>query len=127
MFRSYSGLERVLNNYTLLGNIDSVTVSGSLCIFVHIFWRVVIHFWKGQTFLKPKTNCSICTENVFGAILHLKWTPSNMCIDNISEVKQYRNSILVDMPTFLVVGKGWIDEQVWWWPCRNSIWMPPRK
>ena len=65
-----------------------------------------IHFWKAETSLKPKFPFE---RNTFwSAILDRKMETSNRCFDNISHAKQYRNSILVAMPTFLALGK-WMD------------------
>ena len=67
-----------------------------------------IHFLKAETSLKPKKMFPFERKTVWSAILDRKMDTSSSCFDNISHAKQYRNSILVAMPTFLAVGK-WMD------------------
>ena len=47
-------------------------------------------------------------KTFWSAILDRKMDTYNSCFDNISHAKQYRNSILVAMPTFLAVAK-WMN------------------
>ena len=68
-----------------------------------------IHFWKAETSLKQKKPMFPFERKTFwSAILDRKMDKYNSCFDNISHAKQYTNSILVAMPTFLAVGK-WMD------------------
>ena len=70
-----------------------------------------IHFWKAQTFLKPKTNVSIWTETFFGPRYGVQNGHHLISVfDNIFQTKQYTNVITRDMPTSVLV-RGNMDEK----------------
>ena len=61
-------------------------------------------FLGSSALSETKNQCFHLNGKLFGPpSLVAKWTPSNSCFDNISHAKQYRNSIVVAMTTFLAM------------------------